>query len=101
MSGRDAGAGKTISHSKRKVSHQSKSQAEKSVVCKPRLTLSCASRLFCERLNQVEVKLEEVQAEEAREYREPLAALENSKQTRTQVASAGFLSCLTAIYFNS
>lgn len=46
MSGRDAGAGKTISRSKRKVSHQSKSQAEKSVVCKPRLT-PCPVLLGC------------------------------------------------------
>ncbi|CAG04603.1 unnamed protein product [Tetraodon nigroviridis] len=43
-------------------------------------------KLFCERQNQVKVKLEEVLAGQAREYREPLAALQNSMQTRTQVA---------------
>uniref|UniRef100_A0A3B3TN52 BRMS1 transcriptional repressor and anoikis regulator n=1 Tax=Poecilia latipinna TaxID=48699 RepID=A0A3B3TN52_9TELE len=42
--------------------------------------------LFRERLNQVKVKLDEVLTGKAGEYREPLAALQNSMQIRTQVA---------------
>lgn len=51
-------------------------------------------RLFSERLNQVKVKLEEVLAGQAREYRDPLAALQHSMQARTQVAGTGLVSCL-------
>ena len=46
----------------------------------------CDFRLFRERLNQVKVKLDEVLTGKAGEYREPLAALQNSMQIRTQVA---------------
>lgn len=59
-----------------------------------RLTMSWACRLFSERLNQVKVKLEEVLAGQAREYRDPLAALQNSMQARTRVAGMGLVSCL-------
>uniref|UniRef100_A0A3B4YJ27 BRMS1 transcriptional repressor and anoikis regulator n=1 Tax=Seriola lalandi dorsalis TaxID=1841481 RepID=A0A3B4YJ27_SERLL len=41
-------------------------------------------KLFRERLNQVKVKLDEVLTGKAGEYREPLAALQNSMQIRTQ-----------------
>lgn len=43
-------------------------------------------RLFRERQNQVKVKLDEVLTGKAGEYREPLDALQNSMQIRTQVA---------------
>ncbi|XP_044040819.1 breast cancer metastasis-suppressor 1 isoform X1 [Siniperca chuatsi] len=43
-------------------------------------------KLFRERLNQMKVKLDEVLTGKAGEYREPLAALQNSMQIRTQVA---------------
>lgn len=59
-----------------------------------RLIVSWACRLFSERLNQVKVKLEEVLAGQAREYRDPLAALQNSMQARTRVAGTGLVSCL-------
>lgn len=45
-------------------------------------------RLFRERLNQVKVKLDEVLTGKAGEYREPLAALQNNMQIRTQVAGS-------------
>lgn len=51
-----------------------------------RLISACGRRLFRERLNQVKVKLDEVLLGKAGEYREPLAALQNSMQIRTQVA---------------
>lgn len=50
------------------------------------LTRRCDRRLFRERQNQVKVKLDEVLTGKAGEYREPLAALQNSMQIRTQVA---------------
>lgn len=50
------------------------------------MTSLCDYRLFRERLNQVKVKLDEVLTGKAGEYREPLAALQNSMQIRTQVA---------------
>lgn len=55
-----------------------------------RLTSACGRRLFRERLNQVKVKLDEVLTGKAGEYREPLAALQNSMQIRTQVAGKHF-----------
>lgn len=51
-----------------------------------RLTSLREFRLFRERLNQVKVKLDEVLTGKAGEYKEPLAALQNSMQIRTQVA---------------
>lgn len=53
---------------------------------KQRLTSPRDCRLFRERLNQVKVKLDEVLTGKAGEYREPLEALQNSMQIRTQVA---------------
>lgn len=43
-------------------------------------------RLFQERLNQVKMKLDEVLTGKAREYRDPLATLQQNLQQRTQVA---------------
>ncbi|KAF7664267.1 hypothetical protein LDENG_00181800 [Lucifuga dentata] len=54
-------------------------------------------KLFRERLNQVKVKLDEVLTGKAGEYREPLAALQNSMQIRTQVAGVYRELCLQAI----
>ncbi|XP_056882793.1 breast cancer metastasis-suppressor 1 isoform X1 [Takifugu flavidus] len=55
-------------------------------------------KLFSERLNQVKVKLEEVLAGQAREYRDPLAALQNSMQARTRVAGVHRELCLQVIH---
>lgn len=44
------------------------------------------SRLYRERLSQVEAKLEEVIAGKAPEYLEPLATLQENMQIRTKVA---------------
>ncbi|XP_051284905.1 breast cancer metastasis-suppressor 1 [Dicentrarchus labrax] len=54
-------------------------------------------KLFRERLNQVKVKLDEVLTGKAGEYREPLAALQNSMQIRTQVAGVYKELCLQVI----
>lgn len=54
-------------------------------------------KLFRERLNQVKVKLDEVLTGKAGEYREPLAALQNSMQIRTQVAGVYRELCLQVI----
>ncbi|XP_028330906.1 breast cancer metastasis-suppressor 1 [Gouania willdenowi] len=54
-------------------------------------------KLFRERLNQVKVKLDEVLTGKAAEYREPLAALQNSMQIRTQVAGIYRELCLQVI----
>ncbi|KAM4564913.1 breast cancer metastasis-suppressor 1 [Fundulus diaphanus] len=54
-------------------------------------------KLFRERLNQVKVKLDEVLTGKAGEYREPLAALQNSMQIRTQVAGVYRDLCLQVI----
>ncbi|KAM9836329.1 breast cancer metastasis-suppressor 1 isoform 2-T3 [Aulostomus maculatus] len=54
-------------------------------------------KLFRERLNQVKVKLDEVLTGKAGEYQEPLAALQNSMQTRTQVAGVYRELCLQVI----
>jgi len=43
-------------------------------------------QLYMERLTQVEQKLEEVKAENALEYLQPLGELEDNKRTRTEVA---------------
>jgi len=43
-------------------------------------------QLYLERLNQVEAKLEEVRAEKAMEYLQPLEELEENKRTRNEVA---------------
>ncbi|XP_030018782.1 breast cancer metastasis-suppressor 1 [Sphaeramia orbicularis] len=54
-------------------------------------------KLFRERQNQVKVKLDEVLTGKAGEYREPLAALQNSMQIRTQVAGVYRELCLQVI----
>lgn len=54
-------------------------------------------KLFRERLNQVKVKLDEVLTGKAGEYRDPLAALQNSMQIRTQVAGVYRELCLQVI----
>ncbi|XP_070785674.1 breast cancer metastasis-suppressor 1 [Enoplosus armatus] len=54
-------------------------------------------KLFRERLNQMKVKLDEVLTGKAGEYREPLAALQNSMQIRTQVAGVYRELCLQVI----
>ncbi|XP_037532530.1 breast cancer metastasis-suppressor 1 [Nematolebias whitei] len=54
-------------------------------------------KLFRERLSQVKVKLDEVLTGRAGEYREPLAALQNSMQIRTQVAGVYRELCLQVI----
>ncbi|XP_071383199.1 breast cancer metastasis-suppressor 1 [Centroberyx affinis] len=54
-------------------------------------------KLFRERLNQVKVKLDEVLTGKAGEYREPLAALQNNMQLRTQVAGVYRELCLQVI----
>ncbi|XP_068164302.1 breast cancer metastasis-suppressor 1 [Antennarius striatus] len=54
-------------------------------------------KLFRERLNQVKVKLDEVLTGKAGEYREPLAALQDSMQIRTQVAGVYRELCLQVI----
>ncbi|XP_026184603.1 breast cancer metastasis-suppressor 1 isoform X1 [Mastacembelus armatus] len=54
-------------------------------------------KLFRERLNQVKVKLDEVLTGKAGEYREPLDALQNSMQIRTQVAGVYRELCLQVI----
>lgn len=53
---------------------------------KQSVTSPCDCRLFRERQNQVKVKLDEVLTGKAGEYREPLVALQESMQIRTQVA---------------
>lgn len=45
----------------------------------------------------MKAKLEEVLAGRAREYREPLAALQSSMQTRTRMAGVGFSGCLSQL----
>uniref|UniRef100_A0A3Q2GLH0 BRMS1 transcriptional repressor and anoikis regulator n=1 Tax=Cyprinodon variegatus TaxID=28743 RepID=A0A3Q2GLH0_CYPVA len=54
-------------------------------------------KLFRERLNQVKVKLDEVLTGKAGEYREPLDALQNSMQIRTQVAGVYKELCMQVI----
>ncbi|XP_035480588.1 breast cancer metastasis-suppressor 1 isoform X2 [Scophthalmus maximus] len=54
-------------------------------------------KLFRERLNQMKVRLDEVLTGKAGEYREPLAALQNSMQIRTQVAGVYRELCLQVI----
>lgn len=54
-------------------------------------------KLFRERLNQVKVKLDEVLTGKAGEYREPLAALQDNMQIRTQVAGVYRELCLQVI----
>ncbi|XP_034425435.1 breast cancer metastasis-suppressor 1 isoform X1 [Hippoglossus hippoglossus] len=54
-------------------------------------------KLFRERLNQVKVKLDEVLTGKGGEYREPLAALQDSMQIRTQVAGVYRELCLQVI----
>uniref|UniRef100_A0A665TDN2 BRMS1 transcriptional repressor and anoikis regulator n=1 Tax=Echeneis naucrates TaxID=173247 RepID=A0A665TDN2_ECHNA len=54
-------------------------------------------KLFRERQNQVKVKLDEVLTGKAGEYREPLTALQNSMQIRTQVAGVYRELCLQVI----
>ncbi|KAG7496296.1 hypothetical protein JOB18_016337 [Solea senegalensis] len=54
-------------------------------------------KLFRERLNQVKVKLDEVLTGQAGEYREPLAALQNSMQIQTHVAGVYREICLQMI----
>lgn len=53
--------------------------------------------LFRERQNQVKVKLDEVLTGKAGEYREPLIALQDSMQIRTQVAGVYKELCLQVI----
>lgn len=52
------------------------------------MVLSCLSppRLFRERLSQLRLRLEEVGAERAPEYTEPLGGLQRSLKIRIQVA---------------
>ncbi|KAM7366145.1 hypothetical protein PAMP_015610 [Pampus punctatissimus] len=54
-------------------------------------------KLFRERLNQVKGKLDEVLTGKAGEYKEPLAALEDSMKIRTQVAGVYRELCLQVI----
>ncbi|XP_060922248.1 breast cancer metastasis-suppressor 1 isoform X2 [Limanda limanda] len=54
-------------------------------------------KLFRERQSQVKVKLDELLTGKAGEYREPLAALQNSMQIRTQVAGVYRELCLQVI----
>jgi breast cancer metastasis-suppressor 1-like protein len=53
-------------------------------------------RLFRERMQQIEVKLEEVKAGRAQEYLSPLAQLQDNMRIRTQVAGTFQLNCLLA-----
>lgn len=46
----------------------------------------CLIRLYKERLNQVDAKLQEVMSGKAPEYLEPLATLQENMQIRTKVA---------------
>ncbi|KAI4808361.1 hypothetical protein KUCAC02_000425 [Chaenocephalus aceratus] len=54
-------------------------------------------KLFRERQNQIKVKLDEVLTGKAGEYREPLVALQESMQIRTQVAGVYRELCLQVI----
>ncbi|XP_028658231.2 breast cancer metastasis-suppressor 1 homolog [Erpetoichthys calabaricus] len=59
--------------------------------------LDLKDKLFKEKLNQVRTKLEEVIAEKAIEYIEPLAALQKNMKIRTEVAGVYRKLCLEVI----
>ncbi|XP_036404584.1 breast cancer metastasis-suppressor 1 isoform X2 [Megalops cyprinoides] len=59
--------------------------------------LELKDKLFRERLNQVKVKLDEVMAGRAGEYREPLSVLQQNMQLRTEVAGIYRELCLQVI----
>ncbi|KAL4622924.1 hypothetical protein GN956_G19949 [Arapaima gigas] len=59
--------------------------------------LELKDKLFRERLNQVKMKLDEVMAAQAAEYKEPLAALQKNMQLRTEVAAVYKELCLQVI----
>ncbi|XP_064878068.1 breast cancer metastasis-suppressor 1 homolog isoform X2 [Oncorhynchus nerka] len=59
--------------------------------------LELKDKLFCERLNQVKVKLDEVLTGKAGEYREPLATLQHNMMLGTQVAGVYRDLCLQMV----
>jgi len=60
----------------------------------------CWYRLYREKLTQVVEKLKEVEAEEAGEYLNPVAQLDENRRTRLSVASQWFLIfCLGFVFF--
>ncbi|XP_030636501.1 breast cancer metastasis-suppressor 1 [Chanos chanos] len=59
--------------------------------------LELKDKLFRERLNQVNMKLDEVVSGKAGEYKEPLATLQHNMQLRTQVAGVYRELCLQVI----
>ncbi|KAG2469464.1 BRM1L protein, partial [Polypterus senegalus] len=60
--------------------------------------LDLKDKLFKEKLNQVRTKLEEVIAEKAIEYIEPLAALQKNMKIRTEVAGNKLLLFVYMLY---